>query len=104
MDILLSWLGLAAAAFATIGFIRGAVKSFQRHWFYALALLVFVPPAWVIWSIVEIFTDDIPTDRSLNGERAGRRPRASFRKTAVATGASAVGGFAIGRKIGKKMM
>ena len=104
MNELASLLGTFVAIILVILFLKGAIKTFRRHWFFALALLLVVPPAWAVWSLVEVFTGEIPAGRSSEGEHTNRKPRTSVGKTAVATGAATIGGFAVGRKIGKKIM
>ena len=104
MSELASLLGAFVAIILAILFLKGAIKTFRRHWFFALALLLVLPPAWAVWSVVEVFTGEIPTDRSPEREHTNRKPRTSLRKTAVATGAATIGGFAVGRKIGRKLM
>lgn len=39
--------------------IKGGVKTFKRNWIAALILIVILPPVWVAWALVEIFTGEI---------------------------------------------
>lgn len=39
--------------------IKGVVKTFQRNAVVAILCVIFLPPVWMIWAFVELFTGQI---------------------------------------------
>ena len=39
--------------------VKGMVKTAKRRAGIAIICMIFLPPVWFIWSIIELFTDDI---------------------------------------------
>jgi hypothetical protein len=42
-----------------LAMLGGAIKTFQRNWIAALALIILLFPVWVVWAMIEVFTGEI---------------------------------------------
>jgi hypothetical protein len=42
-----------------LAMLGGAIKTFQRNWIAALALIILLFPVWVVWAIIEVFTGEV---------------------------------------------
>ena len=52
-----------------VGVAIGAVKTFRRNWVAALLLLIFLPPIWMIWAIIECFRGPVVESEVQFGSR-----------------------------------
>ena len=54
------------AVFPVLILNRGMIKTFKRNTTFATLCLIFLFPIWIIWSIVELFTDEINVEIEKN--------------------------------------